>query len=434
MIMYDLLFVRIEQDFNYEDLANYHSQYLLADNNGKVLEYSSDRKKLEDIFNKNFNNPKVILIVPDNWVSFHLVDVPIKEYKKKIQAVPFLLEEKIISNIEDTLFILGPEISVNKHLVAVADKNKINSLLVELKKTLNVQADWVITDALCVYPMANRNNTAHLPGNNCAVYLNKNNNTGLVVTENIFALPLENLDILFDQFDNKVPIDIYKINSENVFNYLTSPKNIQKIVVNSEQVVHDWLPFLAGAWIRNKAASKRGMINLALGLHGSEKFDIRFHHLWLKTALIWGVMLLGFVGYKYYDHLVYSNININLNKLIKSELSSVDINTINLDEAEKLLKVKLNSVETTLRENRKKEKFYILLSAVAQNMSSKVNFNKINFSNEILELDFNFDQKNKNLIDKIKADFSNKKIILKETSSGTDAAGKTNNIIWTLEL
>lgn len=432
--MYDFLFVRIEQDFNQQDLANYHSQYLLADNNGKVLEYSSDRKKLADIFSKKINNLKIILMVPDNWVSFHLVDIPIKEYKKKVQAVPYLLEEKIISNIEDTLFILGPETIVNKHLVAVADKNKINNLIIEIKRKFNAQADWVITDALCIYPTAKRNNVNHLVENNCAIYLNKTNNTGLVITDNIFALPLENLDILFDQFDNKVPVDIYKVSSENIFNYLTSPKNIQKIVVNSEQVIHDWLPFLAGAWIRNRAVSKRGMINLAVGLRGADKLDIRFHHLWLKTALILGGILLGFVGYKYYDHLVYSDINTNLNKLIKAELNSVDINTMNLDEAEKLLKVKLNSAETALRESRKKEKFYILLSAVAQNMSNKVNFNKIHFNNETMELDFNCDQKNKDLINKIKADLNSKKIILKETSSGADIAGKTNNIVWTLEL
>ena len=91
----------------------------------------------------------VILLLPSKRVRCFNINAPTKSRKQLEKAVPYLLEEQIIENVDTQHFALGSVSSDNKVAVNVVDSNYLQSLL-EMFKAVEIEPDIVTADAACL--------------------------------------------------------------------------------------------------------------------------------------------------------------------------------------------------------------------------------------------------------------------------------------------
>lgn len=421
--MHNFLFIRLQYINNISDSK---VDWLLVDHNGKVIELSSRSELLSDVLHRDLSNKKIILLIPDYSVSYNIADLPIKDRKKRLQAAGFALEDKIIPNVENTIFTVGPEVSKDKYLVAAVDKQIIVELLEELNSKYNIKPFRVLTDAICLYNNSNINN-------NYKIYLNQANNLGLVINNGIIITQLDTLDLIINQLaDNaqsNLILDIYKHKINNLD--ITSgflDKNSTKITIQAEQEITDWLSFLASSWLSNAFKNNnRDYYNFSLSgsLVKQESIDIKFDRLWFNLTVLWGIIFVGFLFYKYLDYNINNSRNDALNKLIKTSLVSAEIkpnspdgvyNINNLNTAEQLLDRKISSLTDKIQQERLKNRFYVLLSAFVENFNSEIKINNIKFDNDILSIKFDLNKNDINYLSEIKKNLEKSNILLKENT------------------
>jgi hypothetical protein len=357
--MYHFLFVRLMQVKN---ISESQVEWLVADYNGKILELSKQPELLSDILVKNLADKKLIIIIPDQVASYHLAELPIKDAKKRAQAAEYILEEKIISGLEQTKFAMGPEICANKYLVAAVDKQILADILTELREKFNIVPDKLLTDALCLYEKANKNTDKN---DYYKIYLNQQNNLSIIINENIIVSQLSNLNLIIDQLPTNVTIELYKHNLNNSTEYFG--KNITRISIHSDQDITDWLSFLAQSWLKNREYNK---INLISGLVKKNRLDIKFNKWWVYIAALWVIIFFGFIFYKYTDYAIFNDKNTELNNLTKRTLASVEINSIDLNKSSILLDRQVNNLTAQMQQERLKDTFYILKKKMLINYSS----------------------------------------------------------------
>lgn len=411
--MQNFIFIRLNQIDNITDAI---CEWVVTDSNGKILDCSKSSEKLSNISHDKAN---VILLIPDFLVSYHLTHLPIKETKKRQQAVGFVLEEKILSNIENTLFSIGPEVSKDNYLVAVIDKEKLEEILNGLKDRYNIVPNRVLTDALCLYGQSSKASTMQL-------YLNQDNNTSILIRNNIIISQINNLDLIFDQINENVSVDLYKHNLNNIFGYLSSNK--QKINIQTEQEISEWLPFLVKSWFINKNYNK---LDLSSTLIKRKVIDLKFNRYWKYTAILWLIIIVFFVIYKYLDHNIFVSKEVELDNFIKTALSSVDVRTTNLRDAEQLVTRQVINLEDKIKQQRKINEFFILLSTFSENFSQIFKINSMVFNDHVLVINFDINKSDSHYLDSIKKDFAAHDISLQEK-----AIDKNDhiNLIWDVRL
>ena len=93
---------------------------------------------------------KIIVLVPVSDVLLTQISLQGRQARYVKQALPFLLEEQLATDIEDNFFALGPKSSVTgKTSVAVVAKEKMG-LWLQLLQGCGINADIITTDLLCV--------------------------------------------------------------------------------------------------------------------------------------------------------------------------------------------------------------------------------------------------------------------------------------------
>jgi len=416
--MYNFLFVRITQITNLNDS---NCNWLITSNDGKILEYSSQDILLSDLFKQNLIYKKLVFIIPDQLVSYHLAYIPIKDKTKRSQAAPYILEEKIVSTIEQTLFTVGPKVNEDHYIVCASDKVKVTSFLNNLKELYNLTPDILLTDALCLY-----NNS-----NNYKIYLNNDNKVALIISDNIIVTNFINLNLILEQLkldNNQLSVDFFKHNTDNI-NGIIDISNLN-FTINQEQEITEWLPFIISNWFTNKAYNKT---NLAQGLIRKNELDVNFNKLWLKTVIIWVVIFFIFVGYKYFDFKIYTNRDQDLSNMIKANLATVNINKPDLTNAEKLIDRQTTNLLETLNKQKHNNEFIVLLASFAKDFKPSIKINSIGFKNHNLIIDLNVNNNDLKYLDTIRLNFAQQNINLIENI--LDHNQKTyKNIIWTLSL
>ena len=83
---------------------------------------------------KELSGADLVLIIPSEQVLLLPVHLPGKNSARLKQALPYALEDQLVSDIEDQYFILGPKIREQTYAVAVTEKSCLDSMLTALKE------------------------------------------------------------------------------------------------------------------------------------------------------------------------------------------------------------------------------------------------------------------------------------------------------------
>ncbi|MBP9722460.1 MAG: hypothetical protein KBD64_04790 [Gammaproteobacteria bacterium] len=423
--MQELIFIRLHQGNN---ILESNIEWLVTDHHGKIIEFTNKSGLFNNLIQLDLSSKKLILIIPDQMVSYHLAHIPIKDAKKRQQAVGYILEEKILSNIENTVFSIGHQIAKDRYLVAVADKNKLENILAELKNNFNLIPSTVLTDALCLFKNPDLNDQ-----NNHKLYLNQDNNLFFIINNTVTLAKLDNLDLLLESYETNLNVDIYKHQIENIGQLL--PKNFKKLNIKTEQIIVDWLPFLVTSWFSNRKYNKTDLsanlikrkgLGLGLGL------ELKFNKLWPYIASVWIITFGFFVAYKYFDNNIFSARLADLDNLTKSTLNSINISTSSLENADKLIDRQISNIDFELKKQRVNDEFFILLSVFAENFSQIFKMNSAKFLDHNLEISFDINKNDNKYLDNIKKDLAKHSISLQEKYTEKDA--DYSNAIWNLKL
>lgn len=403
--MDNILFLRLN------NLANFETNtvtWLLTNKTGKILK-APKQQKIGDIFlQENQKRAELAIIIPDTMVSYHEVEIPITNRKKRAQAIPYILEDKIIGDVDDMHFTVGPNISNNDYMVTVINKQLLTPLLDWLRETFSLEPRYILTDAICLYKALKDNSYFEL-------YLNKENNIALLNNNKIAVAELENVELLFTNLSSEINCDIYSCQIDNVTEYLGD--SIKKLSINSQQNIDSWLGFLVTSWFKNNIKDK---FNIAHGLVKPIRFDAKFAPDWYRFAMGLPCLLLIFAIYKYLDFNMFTDIYKKQNLSIKQELIDLGIKTTNLTLAGKSVEQKINSLQNDIVTEQKKDDFFILLLSFSDNYTNNIQLNKILYQDNILEIVLNVKKQNLEQLNEIKSNLKKSNIDIKETLINDD--------------
>lgn len=92
---------------------------------------------------------EVILLLPASRVRCFNVKAPTRNRKQLEKAVPFILEEQVLENVEQQLFALGSINASGMVAVNVVDKSYLEDVM-ERFKNASIDPDYVVSDASCL--------------------------------------------------------------------------------------------------------------------------------------------------------------------------------------------------------------------------------------------------------------------------------------------
>jgi type II secretory pathway component PulL len=415
--MSNFLFIRIESD---QDLSSQQIAWVLVNNLGKIEQLSEKSDSITTALSYLDTNTHLVLIIPDKWVSFYIAEIPIKESKKQLQAVPYILEDKIISDVSNMHFSIGSAVGNNLYIVAAIAQDKILNLLGEFSNDFRVRPPTILTDAMCLY-----NSAEQLP-NNYKIYLNGLSQSALILSQNIVISDLSNLPLIINQLGKHINVDLFKLHIDDINSCFAD--SLSKLNINSEQNIDKWLPFLAQTWLNNKKKSK---FNLAKLLVKQDYFNIKFAKSWRYVAIMTLLAGVMFYSYKMIDNSVYLARDQEVSNLIKNELVQVGIENSNITLAMKQVDKLIQDYEREIIADLEKDKFYLLLSKFSENVTSEIQLKKIIFEDNHLELTISVAKDSQKLLERIKNNINTDtgNILLHEQSSKNP-----DEIVWVLSL
>lgn len=143
--MKDRLFIRLKSDeeslewglFSEEESGpGFREQgELLLDDMIALAEQASERE--------------VILLLPASRVRCFNVKAPTRNRKQLEKAVPYILEEQVLDNVELQMFALGHVNSDGMLAVNVVDKAYLSNVVEKLKEA-SIEPDFAVSDAACL--------------------------------------------------------------------------------------------------------------------------------------------------------------------------------------------------------------------------------------------------------------------------------------------
>jgi len=92
---------------------------------------------------------KISVIVPGNDVTLSSAYVPTKNKKRLKTALPFAMEDQLVSDVENLHFALGGFDDEGKVNCAIVDTHKMDSWVAQLKQ-FSIQANFIVPDILAV--------------------------------------------------------------------------------------------------------------------------------------------------------------------------------------------------------------------------------------------------------------------------------------------
>lgn len=415
--MRNYLFIRFEDTIN--DALSLAS-WIITDSRGRILSLSEMPIAFDNCIKKYNNNTELAIILPERWFCYHVLDIPIKDKKKRNVALPYMLEDKLVSNVDDLHFTVGHNLKNNKYIVSVVDKQKIQQVLDLLMQEYKIIPRYLLSDAICLC------NPTTLADGTYSIYLNNDNNLALIKSDSIVSTDLNNLGLVVNQLDLSPTVDLYEYKIDNINLYLNSDSNnAVKLNILSEQKIDNWLVFLVNSWFSN---NKRENFNTAKYLVKQPSFNIEVNPIWHKVAVVWLLIITGLYGYKYYDSKIYSQYEQELNKRIQAELVGLDINNTDMAMVDELISKQIEASQANVNMSLSKDTFYKVLSAFAKNYTKEMEVNKLIFKDNKLEITFYMDQGNLDFLEKVKNRLDD--ITLEQSTV------KLNNkdyIVWQLE-
>jgi len=154
-------------------------QWLLFDQYGNKKEEGQD---LLPAFNERFDDTftgRTIFVVPGEDVLLTLANVPSRQYRQIVQAVPYVVEEQLATDVEDCFFALGARNSKGEILVSVCDLDAMEAW-VEFLSQVNPDVDTMVSETSLV-PVAAAEETVHAVVDGHRVHVRQGNGHGLTL-------------------------------------------------------------------------------------------------------------------------------------------------------------------------------------------------------------------------------------------------------------
>lgn len=405
--MDNILFVKLK------DLENLDDQlvaWVLTSKKGTITEVSSEPEKLKKVIGKHKKSAEISILIPENIVSYHLVNLPIKDRKKRAQAVKYILEDKLLTDIEDTHFSIGPKINNNNYIVATVSRDSIIQLLNYFNEYFSIKPKYILTESICLYE------PEIISKNQCNLYLNAEDNLSIMINENVITAEIDNMDLVLSNIGKDINCNLYKYKLDDLNKVL--PSSLKKLNINSEQLVENWLALVVSSWFKNNNFTNK--FNIASGLVKTDSFSMSFNYLWQHTAMVLIGCLLLIIPYKYIDNKLFSNRALELKRFLQVEMEPFELKNNNLELIDNQIKQKSNILKKKIEDEIKKDQFFILLQEFSNYYKSGLLLNKILYQEGKLTLTIVLDKINKSILSDIKSKLAKAKISIAETIINDD--------------
>lgn len=136
---------------NYSALIKLDSLELSWIHKNSPSELKMSKGQLKDVARLT-GDAKITVVIPGENIVHFQVNVPGNNKKRVVQAVPYLLEDSLLDDVDNLHFAVSEvnknteaEIPENQYQVAVINRNYIESLIAELDEA-NIHADVIVSD------------------------------------------------------------------------------------------------------------------------------------------------------------------------------------------------------------------------------------------------------------------------------------------------
>lgn len=235
------------------------------------------------IFLEDFAARDLVLIIPSDQVLLLPVDLPGKNPARLRQALPYALEDQLVSDIEEQYFFLGPKTGEQTYAVAVTDKSYLDVTLTALKD-IGVYPKTVFPESLLL-PFSE--NALTLVEDGINVIVRSGMHSG-------FSCDRDNLPLIIKSLLDDDEQDIQKITlygSTELLSELGSNVELEQLEA----------PGAIVSLLYHDPSSELNLLPKQF-IH-REKFDIKLKQ-WLPAAamlLVWVVIQLSVQVYDYYN-------------------------------------------------------------------------------------------------------------------------------------
>jgi len=245
------------------------------DQTGKVKEGTFSQLKADML------GAELVLILPAEQVLLLSVQLPGKNVTRLKQALPYALEDQLISDIDEQFFVMGPKLDEKRYAVAVINKAYLENILDSLKQ-IGIYPNKVLPESLLL-PLHEGEITAVEDGERIIVRTGRYSG---------FACDATNLDVMLSNVTNETNEKINKIVFYGTINNL--PDKFEDIQCEQHDLPHKLMSLL----YHDSVAG----IDLLPGhyIH-REKMDKKLKQ-WLPAAamvLIWAAVQLSIQVFDY---------------------------------------------------------------------------------------------------------------------------------------
>lgn len=335
-------------------------RWILIDKKGGYVD-NGIAPSLAGITTSGYRVSRRIAVIPGELVTIHKLSVPAKSRSKAVAAIPYMLEEKLASDVDNLQFILLKWVAGGDSIVAVFSSDLMehwNQSLLELPGSV----DAIIPD----YLLLPRHIQAHLIlalAENNKIYIRQDEFSGLVIEK-------QELDLWWAEVDDTAVA--VACNDEDLAKGL-----IEK---GATSISHWSIGSNFTEWLMHGHDVPSGA-NL---IQSKEKIDqSESANKWLKVAVV--LLSLAFLirsgmdGYEYFQLVEEDKqLDVEITELFKSTFSE-DIRIVNprVQMEQELQKLR--------RANPDNNSFQILLAAVAQAVpAARAKVEELSFRDEAL--------------------------------------------------
>ena len=272
-------------------------------------------------------NHHITVVLPGEDVLFLSAEVPGKNIHHIQQAIPYVLEDNVIDDVDELHFAIkkkNSEQSGNQYTVSVINKDYFESVIAELKNA-DIQADAMIAD----YMLLADNNTLFFDGEKIVF-----NGNRLKFTSAIDSLDNFEKDILNENNDINLIYSAEETTGSTRLDNLIENNNIRK-----EQ--YDIHPLLCLV----KNSSNESTVNLLQGSYKKKKNWSETGKTWLPVAILFLVWLSVQGGLFIFEYINLSK----QNKALTAEITKIYKKSFpesrRVIDAKAQMKEKLNSLK-----------------------------------------------------------------------------------------
>ena len=254
-------------------------EWMLLDENSGIVRFKGEGsvEEFRQLRADLSYSGRAYVMIPGEDVLLTSALVPSKQSRQILQAVPFMVEEQIASDVESCHFAIGPKLEGGDVSVAVID-DKLMSHWLEVLRDLSIKPILVTTDLLAV------NDTAgcHVFVDNTRALIRTGSNTGLCVSHDMIATTIGLLQL---EPESQIQFSVAAGQEANLQLIIDQIKAETELAVDLVEMEYSPFETLARQF-------NRGAINLLQGEFKVEDQQKKESSAWRSVAILAGCALL----------------------------------------------------------------------------------------------------------------------------------------------